>query len=107
MSGTSPSVPSTHNFFVIHHPFTLSLQALKLPFLQILPNVAYFFFFWTDATDSTDCLPILLNISFFYFLVFLFSTVSCCSVLYINLTHAGFDRTSEQHLFSYRTGFFS
>jgi len=26
----------------------------------------------------------------FYFLVFLFSTVSCCSVLYINLTHVGF-----------------
>ena len=28
----------------------------------------------TDSTDSPDCLPILLSISFFHFLVFLFST---------------------------------
>jgi len=29
---------------------------------------------WTNSTDSLDCLPILLSISVFYFLVFLFST---------------------------------
>ena len=33
-----------------------------------------FFFFRTDSTDSPDCLPILLSISVFYFLEFLFST---------------------------------
>ena len=35
------------------------------PFLQILPTVAYLFFFRTDSTDSPDCLPILLSISVF------------------------------------------
>jgi len=54
----------------IQSPLTLSFQ---LPFLQILPTVAFLFFFRTDYTDSPDCLAILLNISvFFYFLVFMF-----------------------------------
>jgi len=37
---------------VIHHPLTPSFQALNLPFLQILPTVAFLFFFRTDSTDS-------------------------------------------------------
>ena len=41
-----------------------------LPFLQILPTVAVILFFRIDSTDSPDCLPILLSISVFYFLVF-------------------------------------
>jgi len=36
-------------------------------FLQILPTVAFHFF---SRTDSPDCLPILLSISVFYFLLF-------------------------------------
>jgi len=57
-----PSVPSTHHF---HHPLPLhsSTPDLNLPFLQILPTVAYLFFFQTDSMDSPDCLPILLSIS--------------------------------------------
>ena len=43
-------------------------------FQQILPIVAFLFFFGTDSTDSPDCLPIglLLSISVYYFLVFLY-----------------------------------
>jgi len=37
-----------------------------------LPTVAFLFFFRTNSTDSADCLPILLRMSVFYFLVFLF-----------------------------------
>jgi len=33
------------------------------------------------VTGTYSCLPILLSMSVFYFLVFLFSTVNCCSVL--------------------------
>ena len=33
--------------------------------LQILPTVAFLFFFRTDSMDSPDCLPILLSISLF------------------------------------------
>ena len=53
----------------IQSPHTLSFQ---LPFLQILPIVAFLFFFRTDYTDSPDCLAILLSLSVFYFLVFMF-----------------------------------
>ena len=53
-----------------------STPGLKLPFLQILPTIAYHFFSWTDSMDSPDCLPILLSISVFFSLLFLFSTVS-------------------------------
>ena len=53
-------------------PPSLFHHVLKTFFLQILPTVAYLFFFRTDSTDSADCLPVLLGISvFFYFLVFL------------------------------------
>jgi len=38
--------------------------------LQILFTAAFLFFFGTDSTDSPDCLPILLSIPGFYFLVF-------------------------------------
>jgi len=38
------------------------------------PTVAFLVFFRTDSTDSPDCLPILLSISVFYDLVFLFSS---------------------------------
>jgi len=44
-----------------------------LPFLQILPTLAFLFFFRTDSTDSPDGLPILLSVSVFYFSVFLLS----------------------------------
>jgi len=40
--------------------------------LQILSAAAFLFSIRTDSTDSPDCLPILLSISVFYFLVFLF-----------------------------------
>ena len=52
----------------------------------------YLFFFRTDSTDSPDCLPILLSISVFTFLVFLFVLYFLVvgSLLYINLTHVGF-----------------
>ena len=57
-----PSVPSTHHF---HHPLPLHSFTPYFPFLQILPTIAYLFFFRTDTTDSPDCLPILLSISIF------------------------------------------
>jgi len=51
------------------------IQGLNLPFLQILPAVAFLFFYRIDSADSPDCLPILLSISVFYFLFFFcFST---------------------------------
>ena len=53
-------------------PITLSFQAYNLPFMQILPIIAFLFFFRTDSTDSLDCLPILLSIPVLYFVVFLF-----------------------------------
>jgi len=44
-----------------------------LSFLQILPTIAFLFFFRTDSTDSPDCLPTLVSITVsVYFLVFLF-----------------------------------
>jgi len=46
------------------------IQGLNLPFLQILPAVAFLFFYRIDSADSPDCLPILLSISVFYFLFF-------------------------------------
>ena len=62
----------------ISSPLTLSFQALNLPFLQILPTVAFLFFFRTDSTDSPNCLLLLLSISVFYFLVFFcFPLFSC------------------------------
>ena len=55
---------------VIHHPLTPSFQALNLPFLQILPTVAFLFFFRTGSTDSPECLPTLLCISIFFTFTF-------------------------------------
>ena len=46
------------------------IQGLNLPFLQILPAVAFLFFYRIDSADSPDYLPILLSISVFYFLFF-------------------------------------
>jgi len=53
------SIPSTPHSFI---------PGLKLPFLQILPTIA-FLFFRTDYMDSVDCLLILLSTSIFYFLI--------------------------------------
>ena len=73
----SPSVPSTYHS---HHPSPLHsfIPVLKPSILQILPTVAFLFFFTTYSTDSLDCLPTLLSTSVFYFLVFLFSFFSSC-----------------------------
>ena len=61
-----PSVPSTHHS---HHPPPLHsfVPGLKPFFLQILPTIAFLFFFRTHATHSLHYLPILLNISAFTF----------------------------------------
>jgi len=53
------SIPSRPHSFI---------PGLK-PFLQILPTVTFISFFRTDSTDSPDCLPILLSLVFFHFLV--------------------------------------
>ena len=49
-------------------------QHNNLPLLQILHTAASLYFSSTDSTHCPDCLPTLLSISVFYFLVFLFST---------------------------------
>jgi len=54
-------IPSPHSF----------IPCLNLPFLQILPTVAFLFFFRTDYMDSPDCLLMLVSIS--VFLLFSFS----------------------------------
>jgi len=41
---------------------------------NLLTLNSFVFFFRTDSTDSPGCLPILLSISIFHFLIFLFST---------------------------------
>ena len=46
-------------------------------FYKSFPLQPFFFFFRTDYMDSPDCLLLLLSISVFYFLVFLFYTFSC------------------------------
>ena len=57
---------------LFRHPLTLSFSS-NLPFLQIIPTVAFLFFFSTDSMHSPNCVAILLSVSvFFYFLVFLF-----------------------------------
>jgi len=42
------------------------IPALNLPFQQILPTVAFLFFFRADYMDFPDCLPLLLSISIFF-----------------------------------------
>ena len=59
-----------HRLMHSHHPSPPSLFRSRLPFLQIIPTITFLFFFRTDSTDSPDCLPILLSISVFHFLVF-------------------------------------
>ena len=54
---------------------SLSFRALNLPFLQILPAVAFLFFPRTDYTDSPDCLLTLLSLSVFTFYFFCFLLV--------------------------------
>ena len=61
-------------YFITSHSF---IPGLKPSFLQILPIVAFLFFFRTGYLDFTDCLLLLLSISVFYFSVFLFSLFSC------------------------------
>jgi len=56
--------------------------------MQILPIVAFLFFFTTDSTDSPDTSE---HISFFYFLVYLFSHFLVFdSVRYIKLIYVSF-----------------
>jgi len=59
-----PSVPSTYHY---HYPSPLHAFIPDVPFLQILPTVAFLLFFRTDSMDHPDCLPILLSISVFTF----------------------------------------
>jgi len=59
------------------HSFT---PGLNLPFLQILPTVA-FLFFLSDSMDSPDCLLILLSISVKFFLL---------SLSYLIISHRTF-----------------
>jgi len=74
-----------HKFHRLTTSITPSLfhSRQKTPFRQILPTVAYLFFFRTDSTDSLDCLPI--GLLRFYSVVFLLCSLPvlhcCCSVL--------------------------
>jgi len=69
-----PDVLSVITAFVnvLQNPITRHsfFPGLDLPFLQILPTVAFPFYFRTDSTDSPDCLPILLSIAGVRFLRF-------------------------------------
>ena len=73
MSGTSfiDSVDSSLSSFITPHSF---IPCLKPSFFCNLSHVAFLFFSRTDSTDSPDCLPILLSVSVFYLVLFLFST---------------------------------
>ena len=51
-------------------PSLLNHRLKTFLFLQIFPIIAFFFFFRTHSKDSLYCLPILLSISVFHFLVF-------------------------------------
>ena len=66
----APSWPSYTTRYLPPYSF---VSGLKPPF-SASPSHRSLFFFSTDSTDSPDCLPILLSISVFYFLVFVFST---------------------------------
>jgi len=55
---------------IICHFLTLLFHAQSLSFPQIRRNIAFFFFFRTDCTDSLVCLPILLSTSIFIFSFF-------------------------------------
>ena len=51
------------------------IPRLKPSFSANSSHPAFLFFFRTDCPDSPYCLPILLRVSIFYFLVFLFTTL--------------------------------
>ena len=59
---------------VFHHPLTLSFQAEKLPFLQILPTAAFHF-----SSGLTTCIPhtVYCYFSAYPFLLFSFSVLVC------------------------------
>ena len=59
--------------FCIRSPPHSFIPGFK-PSFSANPIVAFLFFFGTDYMVSTDCLLILLSISVYYFLVFLFFT---------------------------------
>ena len=64
----------------VYHPspphFVIRVLKSSFSISANLPTVAFLFFFRTNSTDSADCLPILLSMSVFYFLVFLFHLFS-------------------------------
>jgi len=65
IAGTSSSVDSPLSLSITPHSFT---PGLKLRFLQILPTVAFLFFFFRNGfTDFPDCLPTLLSIFVLFF----------------------------------------
>ena len=69
---------------ITHHPFSLSFQAKNIPFLQVLPIVAFLFFFRSDSMDSLNCLLILLSMSVFHFSTFQF-LVPCGRISWVML----------------------
>ena len=74
LSGTFSigSIHSPLSSYVIPSLFHSRLKTFL--FCKSFQPQPFLFFFMTDSRDSPDCLPILLSISVFYFLVFLFST---------------------------------
>jgi len=63
------NIHTYYYYYYYYHSITPSLFHSRLknpPILQILPTVAFLFFFRTDYMDSTDCLLILLGTSVFY-----------------------------------------
>ena len=64
----------THYYYSIN-PSLFHSRLKTFLFCESFPvHVAFLFFFGTDYMISPDCLLILLSISVYYFLVFLFST---------------------------------
>ena len=57
----------TMEFYTVVVLLTSILIIISIPSLQILPTVAFLFFFMTDSTDFPDCLLILLSIPVFTF----------------------------------------
>ena len=70
------------NIYTYYYQYSIAphsfIAGLNPSFLQILPTVAFLFFFGTDSTDSLDCLPILLSMPVFLFSFFFgFPLFSC------------------------------
>jgi len=73
--GTS-SIGSIDSPLIIHHPLNSFIPGLKPPFsANPSHRIAFLFFFRTDSTDSSDCLPTLLSSSVFSFPVLHFLVV--------------------------------